>query len=159
MFGDINQCDPVEGNSQVHYNKFTSKTIKEMCPERVELKYILEGCSRYDTKIRNMLADFLKTGKVQPQFAAIGKYFKNICYLNETRNTVTEIYCNGFVKNKTHYKVNFKYNGKMEQYKVAIGMPILVRRNMKQENLLNMREFPIDEIENHDTSFKVNDMV
>lgn len=105
-----------------------------------------------------MLADFLKTGKVQPQFAAIGKYFKNICYLNETRKTVTEIYCNEFVKNKTHYKVNFKYNGKMEQYKVAIGMPILVRRNMKQENLFNMMEFPIDEIENHDTSFKVNDI-
>lgn len=105
-----------------------------------------------------MLADFLKTGKVQPQFAAIGKYFKNICYLNETRKTVTEIYCNEFVKNKTHYKVNFKYNGKMEQYKVAIGMPILVRRNMKQENLFNVMEFPIDEIENHDTSFKVNDI-
>lgn len=46
----------------------------------------------------------------------------------------------------------------MEQYKVAIGMPILVRRNMKQENLFNMMEFPIDEIENHDTSFKVNDI-
>ena len=49
-----------------------------MCPERVKLEYI-EGCSRYDTKTRDMLTKFLKTGKIQPEFPAIGKYYKNIC--------------------------------------------------------------------------------
>ena len=82
-----------------------------MCPERVKLEYI-EGCSRYDTKTREKLTKFLKTGKIQPEFPAIGKYYKNICYPNKTRRTVTEICCNEFVKNKKHNVVNFKYNGK-----------------------------------------------
>ena len=78
LFGDKNQCDPVEGHSPLHYNYFTSKTIMDICPERVKLEYI-EGCSRYDTKTRDMLTKFLKTGKIQPEFPAIGKYYKNIC--------------------------------------------------------------------------------
>ena len=78
LFGDKNQCDPVEGHSQLHYNYFTSKTIMDMCPERVKLEYI-EGCSRYDTKTPDMLTKFLKTGKIQPEFPAIGRYYKNIC--------------------------------------------------------------------------------
>ena len=77
LFGDKNQCNPVEGHSQIHYNYFTSKTIMDMCPERVKLEYI-EGCSRYDTKTREKLTKFLKTGKIQPEFPAIGKYYKNI---------------------------------------------------------------------------------
>ena len=148
LFGDINQGDPVEGHSQIHYNYFTSKTIMNMCPERVKLEYI-EGCSRYDTKTRDMLIKFLRTGKIQPEFPAIGKYYKNRCYLNKTRRTVTEICCNKFVKNKKHNVVNFKYNGKAEHYKVAVGMPILVKQNLK---------FTIDEIDEHGTSFKVNNV-
>ena len=52
----------------------------DMCPERVKLEYI-EGCSRYDTKTPDMLTKFLKTGKIQPEFPAIGKYYKNIYML------------------------------------------------------------------------------
>lgn len=98
LFGDTNQCDPVEGNSQVHYNYFTLETMLEMCPKRVKLEYS-EGCSRYDTKTRDMLTKFLKTGCVQPEFPTIGKYYKNICYLNKTRKIATELCCNKFVKN------------------------------------------------------------
>lgn len=47
MFGDINQCDPVENGSQVHHDYFTSVAISEMCPKRVELKY-KEVCACYD---------------------------------------------------------------------------------------------------------------
>lgn len=81
-----------------------------------------------------MLTNFLKTGKVKPQFAAIIKYFKNICYLNGTRRLVTEICCDEFVKDKEHCTVNFKYNGRTEHYKVATGMPVLVTKNMKQQS-------------------------
>ena len=30
-----------------------------------------------------MLTKFLETGKVQAEFPAIGKYYKNICYLKK----------------------------------------------------------------------------
>lgn len=99
MFGDVNQCDPVEGHSQVHYDYHIPKTIMEMCPNRVKLEYI-EGCSRYDTQTRDMLTRFLNKGKVRPEFPAIGKYYKNIFYLNKTRKIVTETCCNEFVKDK-----------------------------------------------------------
>ena len=157
LFGDKNQCNPVEGHSQIHCNYFTSKTIMDMCPERVKLEYI-EGCSRYDTKTREKLTKFLKTGKIQPEFPAIGKYYKNICYLNKTRRTVTEICCNEFVKNKKDNVVNFKYNGKAEHCKVAVGMSILVTQNLKRECMFNMVEFRIYEIDEHGTSFKVNNV-
>lgn len=35
LLGDTNQCDPVDDHSQVHYNYFTSETILEVCPKRV----------------------------------------------------------------------------------------------------------------------------
>ena len=30
MFGDPNQCEPIESGSQIHYNYLDSKTIREM---------------------------------------------------------------------------------------------------------------------------------
>ena len=54
--------------------------------------------------------------------------------------------------------VNFKYNGKAKHYKVAVGMPILVTQNLKRECMFNMMEFTIDEIDEHGTSFKVNNV-
>ena len=40
LFGYTNQCDPVEKPSKIHYDYFKSVTIKEMFPERIEMKYI-----------------------------------------------------------------------------------------------------------------------
>ena len=51
MFGDTNQCDPVEKGSQIHHDYFTSVPISEMCPKRTEMKY-KEGCARYDEQAR-----------------------------------------------------------------------------------------------------------
>ena len=31
MFGDPNQCEPVEGGSQINYNYLESKTVRQMC--------------------------------------------------------------------------------------------------------------------------------
>lgn len=39
LYGDSNQCDPVENGSQIHYNYMTSVTMREMCPNRQELQY------------------------------------------------------------------------------------------------------------------------
>ena len=50
MFGDTNQCDPVEKGRQIHYD-FDSVAISEMCPRRVQMK-CKEGCSRYDIKTK-----------------------------------------------------------------------------------------------------------
>ena len=96
-----------------------------MCPKRIQLKYI-EGCSRYDTQTRDMLTNYLKTGTVPAKFASFGSYYKNICYLNKTRQKATRECCNKFVQNKAQYDVNFVYNGKRKLYTVAEDMPVLV---------------------------------
>ena len=49
LYGDVNQCDPVEGNSRLKYDYTKSLAILEMCPNVVELKYIEES-ARYDKK-------------------------------------------------------------------------------------------------------------
>ena len=46
MFGDTNQCDPVEPGG-IFYDYFISIPITEMCPRRVEMKYI-EEYARYE---------------------------------------------------------------------------------------------------------------
>ena len=51
MFGDTNQCDPVEPGGII-YDYFTSIPITEMCPRRVEMKYI-EEYARYDPQTRS----------------------------------------------------------------------------------------------------------
>ena len=38
MFGDTNQCDPVEQGRRRHYDYFDSVAISEMCPRRVQMK-------------------------------------------------------------------------------------------------------------------------
>lgn len=77
IFGDSNQCDPVEKGSQMHYDYFDSVAISEMCPRRVQMKY-KGGCSRYDIKTRDMLTKFLETGKVVTNFADRKPLYKNI---------------------------------------------------------------------------------
>ena len=54
LYGDINQCDPAEGNSRLKYGYSKSLAILEMCPNTVELKYIEES-ARYDKKTFDML--------------------------------------------------------------------------------------------------------
>ena len=118
MFGDPNQCEPVEGGSRVTYNYLTSSSVRRMCSETITLQYI-EGTSRYDVKTNEMLTKFLKTGKVSAEFKPIdGKLYNNICYLNSTRIKVNTRCCNQFVKGKTFYPINFKYNNGTKKYKV-----------------------------------------
>ena len=51
MFGDTNQCDPVEKGSQILHDFFTSVPISEMFPKWAEMKY-KEGCARHDKQAR-----------------------------------------------------------------------------------------------------------
>ena len=163
LFGVTNECDPVERNSQTHYNYLESKTMLEVCPKRVKLEYI-GGCSRYGRKTPDMLTKFLKTGTVQLNFPAVGKYYNNICYFNQTRKITTALCCNNFVKNRKYYQVNFRYCGNKETYNVVEGMPVLVTQNLKNEDMYNMMKFKIDEIRKviddegkKHISYKIND--
>lgn len=105
MFGDINQCDPVEKGRRRHYDYFDSVAISEMCPRRVQMKY-KEGCSRYDIKAKNMLTKFLETGKVTAKFAEREPLYKNICYSNSTRQKVTRERCDRFTEGKQSYDLS-----------------------------------------------------
>lgn len=129
----------------MHHDYFISMAISEMCRKRIELLY-KEGYARYDNQTRDMLTKFLDTGKVEACFAPRGHYYKNICYLNKTQQKVTKECCDRFVEDKVSHEVTFKYNGKSETYKIAVGMPMLVTQNLKNENLFNMMEKEITHI-------------
>ena len=125
MFGDPNQCEPVEAGkyttisyigyytSQIHYDYLGSNTVREMCPRIKTLQYIEKSC-RYDKQTHKMLDTFLKHGKVSAYFQPIEKLYKNICYLNSTRMRVNIECCDRFVKGKRYETIDFKYNGKKE---------------------------------------------
>ena len=57
MFGDPNQCEPVEGGSQINYDYLESKMIREMCPKVETLKYIEKSC-RYDRQTHERLKHY-----------------------------------------------------------------------------------------------------
>ena len=154
MFGDPDQCEPVEGGSQIHYNYLESKTISEMCPRIKTLQYIDKSC-RYDIQTHEMLKTFLKHGKISTYFQPIDKkLYKNICYLNSTRIKVNAQCCDQFTKDKRYETVEFKFDNKKETYKVCQNMPVLATTNMKDKNIFNTMEFVIEKIK--ENKFKVN---
>ena len=145
MSGDDNQCETISNIKSRRHNYFVSKAVSEMCPIRVEMKYI-EGSARYDNNTRIMLNNCLKYKNLKHKFQPIGQYYKNICWLNETRRRVTKDCCDRYVKNNESYEINFKYKSQIEKYKVCNGMPIIATQNMKQKNMFNMMEFQIKTI-------------
>jgi len=154
MFGDPNQCEPVEGGSQIHYNYLESKTVREMCPRIETLQYIEKSC-RYDKLTPEMLKTFLKHGKISTYFQPIDqKLYKNICYLNSTRIRVNAQCCDQFTKDKRYETVEFKYDNKKETYKVCKNMPVLATQNIKDKGIFNTMEFVIEKI--RENKFKVN---
>ena len=130
MFGDTNECDPLENGSQIYHDYFKSVQISEMCPRRVEMKY-KESCVPYDEQTRDVLTKSLETGKVTGKLAPRDHYYKNICYLNNTRQTVTRECCDRFVEDKESYEADFLYNSKRERYSVCVGMPMVVTQNLE----------------------------
>ena len=70
MFGDPNQCEAVEGGSQIKYNYLESKTITEMCG-KIETLEDIESTCRYDKETHSMLHKFLRYGKVSAYFEPI----------------------------------------------------------------------------------------
>ena len=148
MFGDTNQCDPVEP-SDMFYDYFESVALSEMCPRRVEMKYI-EEYARYDPQTRDLLTKFLKCGSIKHQFEPPVDSYHNICFLNKTRRYVTQECCNRFTENLKYYKIDFKYQGHREKYKVAVGMPMIVTQNMRNKDMFNMEQYNIESINEND---------
>lgn len=160
LFGDNNQCSPVENGSQISYNYVKSHAIRHMCPNIETLEYI-KDCARYDKQAYIMLNKFLKNGKISHQFKKTDKtLMKNICYLNKTRIDINTQCCEIFCKDKQYYKVNFKYNNKKETYKVSKNMPIIATTNLKEHDVYNTMEFKIDDIkeENKTILYSINDI-
>ena len=156
LFGDPNQCEPVESESHLIYNYNDSESVKQMCPGRKTLPYIEASC-RYDRETNKMLSTLLKHGKLSAHFEPIGKYYKNICYKNTTRKAVNESCCERFVKGKSYETVMFRYNGGRESYKVCEGMPLLATQNIKVDGVFNTMEFKLEDIRRKsELEFKVN---
>ena len=90
----------------------------------------IEGIkSRYDTQTRDLLTKFLSTGTISHQFQPKKPSYHITCYFNETRRGVTEACCNRFTKDKYYHEIKFNYQGKTEQYKVAVGMHFLATKH------------------------------
>lgn len=107
-----------------------------------------------------MLDNFLNTGKFKVTFNGIGKYYKNICYLNDTRRRVTAERCKRLItENKSNsIKTEFKYDNKKEVYDVAVGMQIIATQNMKKHDIYNTMEFEIEDINDDIYRLRVNDV-
>ena len=114
MSGDTNQCKPINRVKSIRHNYFD------------------DGSARYDNKTRIMLNNFLKYENLRHKFQPIGQYYKNICWLNETRKTVTKDCCDRYVENKRSCEINFKCKSQIEKHKVCIGMPVIATQNMKK---------------------------
>ena len=142
MSGDVNQCEPINRVKSIRHNYFTSKSVSEMCPDHIEMKYI-EGSARYDNNTRIMLNNLLKYKNVKHKFQPICNYCKNICWLNDTRRAVIKDCRNKYVENERSCEINFKYKSQVEKYKVCIGMPVIATQNMKKRDMFNMMEFSI----------------
>jgi len=154
MFGDPNQCEPVESGSQIRYDYIESKAIREMCGN-VEILQYIEKTGRYDKQTNEMLTKFLKHSKDSAYFQPIDKkLYKNICYLNTTRIKVNTECCNQFTKGKRYVTVDFKYDNKKETYRVCKNMPVLATQNIKDKDIFNTVDFVIEEI--NDNQLKVN---
>ena len=75
--------------------------------------------------------------------------------MNKTRRRVTQECCDKYTENLDYEKVNFKYQGRGEKYKVAARMPMLVTQNMRNKDMFNMQQFGTDKIEeNEDGNLK-----
>ena len=131
MFGDTNQCDPVEP-SDMFYDYFKSVAVSKMCPRRVEMKYI-EEYARYDPQTRDLLTKILRSSSIKHQFEPAVDSYHNICYLNKTRLHVTQECCDRFTENLEYYEIDFKYQGHREKYRVSNGMPMLVTQNIRNK--------------------------
>lgn len=152
LFGDPNQCEPVENSSRIRYDYLQSKTIN-MCPKVETMQYIEKSC-RYDKKTHEMLKTYLKNGKISVYLKPINKkLYKNICYLHKTRIVINTKCCDQFVLGKQYVTVDFKYIEK-ETYKVCTNMPVIAITNIKDKQIFNSMEFVIQEIKNN--NFKVN---
>ena len=77
LFGDYNQCNPVEPGFQIHFDYTRSNQYKIY----VQKLRFVEGGSRYDTKTHKMLAKFLLHGKLsyyfEPMYAILTQPEKN----------------------------------------------------------------------------------
>ena len=153
MFGDTNQCDPVEPGG-IFYDYFTSIPITEMCPRRVETKCI-EEYARYDPQTRSLLTEFLEDGYIKHQFKTPIDSYHNICYTNKTRRRITQECCNRYTENLDYVEIEFKYKGPKERYRIATNMPMLVTKNMSNKEMYNMQQYNIDKIqENEEGDFE-----
>ena len=81
------------------------------------------------------------------EFADRKPLYKNICYLNSTRQKVTKECCDRFTEGKQSYEVEFIYDGKKEVYPVCARMPVLVTTNLKSDEIYNMMEFEVETID------------
>ena len=148
MFGDPNQCEPVESGSAINDNYLESTVINEMCGNIEKLEYIEKTC-RYDKQTHDILNKSLRYGKVSAYFEPINnEFYKNICYLNSTRIKVNRECCDRFIEenNKRSCEVKFTYNNKRETYYVCTKMPVLATQNMKDKGIHNTMEFVIEDI-------------
>ena len=155
LYGDINQCDPVEGNSKLTYDYTKSPAILDMCCDVVELKYI-EKSAKYDKKTYSMLTNFLETAQLNLKLGDYTDSFVNMCYFNSTRIEVNKICSDAFCEGKQHIKVNFCYNGGKEEYKICDGTPVICIDNMKDRKMFNSQQFTVKSINKNGVRIKEN---
>ena len=136
LFGDNNQCDPVDINI---YDYVNSLSVKQMVGNNIEvLEY--KGY-RYDEKMYEILVNYQRTGILEGIKKSDIPYNRNICYRNSTRKEVNTKICEKYGGESIWFKPdNMKY-------KVKIGTPVIALNNLKEINIYNNQMFEVVKID------------
>ena len=145
LFGDPNQCDAVD---DMRYDYLNSPGINQMCPNKIELKYVEKG-NRYDKKTHEMLENLLKENEINNYSFGDEKQYKNICYYNTTKDRVNKDCAIKFIK---EYGLPFY---EIKDLQISKNMPVILNKNLKDLRMYNSQIFTIQDI--NDENVWIND--
>jgi hypothetical protein len=118
LFGDPNQCHPVDDRYFDYMNKYA---FHEICGNNLMMKKYVPGCSRYDENLHKILDYLLTKRTLHPNLkdkSYVSNAWMNICYTNQFRW--------GLIKRANPYVKCDKTN----EY-FHIGMKVMATTNMK----------------------------
>jgi len=139
--GDFHQLPPVLDriNNRSYKN---SRVLRELVDNQ---KLNLDVCKRSDSVLFNLCEQVKKGEKIDiARFKNKRPNDLNICYTNECRKIVNRLTMNRFLKTtkeetRTIHKLSYDENS--QEYTLCKGMPLIARRNLKSEKIVNTETY------------------
>eukprot|EP00666_Eupelagonemidae_sp_cell4sb_P017161 gene17161-6400_t len=154
LFGDPNQCPPVEGDHNKQYKYLQTLTFKRLCNfNMIELDYV-PGCARYDDDTRVFLDNYLQT-RTLPKEAQKMKLKPsakvNICLFNHTKDRINQDICD--IHKKKGKKEGFEH-GAFYYFK---GQKVIATQNNAFIKVYNAQQFEIVDFDEYMVTIRKED--